>query len=126
MAQKPLCQCLYSACYFIYCGSVQLYLSDVAHQSKAVNCHNVLHPAPAINGGCIPSIWCCRLDEAFGKVLLKLLAKEENCHVLLAGGHAVSLVQRLASLLDQCIAREGADKGLGKDSAALDTLLQVG
>ncbi len=45
--------------------------------------------------------------------------------MLLAGGHAVGLVQQLALLLDQFIAEEGADKGPCKDSAMLDTLLQV-
>lgn len=68
---------------------------------------------------------CCRLTTAFQKLLLGLLACEEHCHLLLAGGHAVKLVQRLATLLDQCIAREGADKGLGRDSGTLDVLLQV-
>jgi hypothetical protein len=66
-----------------------------------------------------------RLNIAFGQVLLKLLACEEECQVLLAGGHAVGLVQQLALLLDQFIAEEGADKGPCKDSAMLDTLLQV-
>ena len=45
--------------------------------------------------------------------------------MVLAGGHAVGLVQQLALLLDHFIAEEGADKGPCKDSAMLDALLQV-
>ena len=66
-----------------------------------------------------------RLNIAFGQVLLKLLACEDKCRMLLAGGHAVGLVQQLALLLDCFIAEEGADKGPCKDSAVLDALLQV-
>ena len=66
-----------------------------------------------------------RLNIAFGQVLLKLLACEDECRVMLAGGQAVGLVQQLALLLDQFIAEEGAEKGPCKDSAMLDALLQV-
>lgn len=66
-----------------------------------------------------------RLNTAFGQVLLKLLACEDECQVLLASGHAVGLVQQLALLLDHFIAEEGADKGPCRDSAMLDALLQV-
>ena len=66
-----------------------------------------------------------RVNIAFGQALLKLLACEDECRVVLAGGHAVGLVQQLALLLDQFIAEEGADKGPCRDSAMLDALLQV-
>ena len=62
---------------------------------------------------------------SLGDALLKLLAWEQNCYVLLANALAVGLLQRLAALLDQFMAKEGADKELCKDSAALDQLLQV-
>ena len=62
---------------------------------------------------------------SLGDMLLRLLAWEQNCHVLLATGLAVGLVQRLAASLDQYIAKESADKELCKDSATLDQLLQV-
>ncbi len=66
-----------------------------------------------------------RLNIAFGQALLKLLACEDECRVVLAGGHAVGLVQQLALLLDHFIAEEGADKGPCRDSAMLHALLQV-
>ncbi|KAL0051384.1 hypothetical protein WJX82_006453 [Trebouxia sp. C0006] len=71
------------------------------------------------------SSWPDRVNIAFGQALLKLLACEDKCRVVLAGGHAVGLVQQLALLLDQFIAEEGADKGPCKDSAMLDALLQA-
>ncbi|DBA76621.1 TPA: hypothetical protein ACH3X2_008668 [Trebouxia sp. C0005] len=71
------------------------------------------------------SSWPDRLNTAFGQVLLKLLACEDECQVLLASGHAVGLVQQLALLLDHFIAEEGADKGPCRDSAMLDALLQA-
>ncbi|KAL3152178.1 hypothetical protein ABBQ32_001269 [Trebouxia sp. C0010 RCD-2024] len=69
--------------------------------------------------------WSDRLNMSLGDVLLRLLAWEENCYVVLANGLAEGLLQRLAALLDQYIAKEGTDKELCKDSAALDQLLQV-
>lgn len=62
---------------------------------------------------------------SLGDLLLRLLAWEQNCYVVLASGLAVGLLQRLAASLDQYIAKESADKELCKDSAALDQLLQV-
>lgn len=62
---------------------------------------------------------------SLGEALLRLLAWEQNCYVILANGLAAGLVQRLAASLDQYIANEGADKELCKNSTALDLLLQV-
>ena len=59
-------------------------------------------------------------------LLLKLLECEINCLAVMAGGHAVGLAKRVAALLDECIAKEGADKGCVPDSGRLDVLLQVG
>ncbi|KAL0033380.1 hypothetical protein WJX77_006860 [Trebouxia sp. C0004] len=71
------------------------------------------------------SSWPDRLNVEFGQVLLKLLACEDEWRSVLAGGHAVGLVQQLALLLDHFIAEEGAEKGPCRDSAMLDALLQA-
>lgn len=69
--------------------------------------------------------WCYRLNTSLGDSLLRLLAWEQNCYIVLANGLAVGLVQRLALSLDHYIAKEGADKELCKDSATLNQLLEV-
>ena len=58
-----------------------------------------------------------------GDVLLELLGWDSNCHALLASGHAVPLVQRLDTVLDNFV--DETDKSLGKLCPTLDTLLQV-